>query len=412
MPAARARDDASAGVHSGAGDFRRSFGEELRQVLDVGTWHTGRDLTQEYDRIEREVKESVEAERDYQRRTRTEVFPKLFDPATAPPGGGVYAANPDILRLIHRGLLLNGGVEACDGTVKVHDALPLTIYQVGVSLVSYRGDQGTWHQRLFRRDLRQQGANPIDDVLQVLERRAQRSALNHATPSDQLGELGRKTVMDYAERAILLKRSNAVWRMGHGNPITYELLTGAGILELMVAGTNVVRELIERQPKFVFVASEPRELALLTIGNALPPMHYAIVQTLADQLRGWFHQRRFAADVGPELTWDGERIAAAAWIPRFIDRVASRVVVGVFRASPVAPAHLFYAHADHAHSAAHVALADSLFEEHRGFPLLIRLADHVCTAVFGGSLDYLTQTAYASAGVPWRYTTERTTRDP
>jgi hypothetical protein len=112
------------------------------------------------------------------------------------------------------------------------------------------------------------------------------------------------------------------------------------------------------------------------------------------------------------LNWDGELIPAGSWIPEFLRRVASQVVIGVFRTSSVAPAHLFYAHQNHAHAAAHIAMADSLFEEHRGFPLLIRLADHVCTAIFGGSLDYLTQTAYASAGVPWRYMTERTTRDP
>ena len=393
-------------------DFRQSFGEDLRDVLDIGTWRTGRDLTQEFPRIEREVKESIECERQLQARTRTEIFPKLFDPATSPINGGVYKANRDILSMVHRGLLLNGGVEACDGTVKVHDTLPLTIFQVGVSLVSYLGDQGTWHQRLYRRDLRQGGGNPIDEVLEVLARRSQRAALNHSTDSDLLGVFGRKTVMDYAERAILLRQSQAVWRMGHGNPITYELLTGGGILELMVAGTTVMRQLVEEKPKFVFVASEPRELALLTIGQALPPLHYAIVQTLADQTRSWFHQRRFAVDAGPELNWDGELIPAAEWIPRFLDRVASKVIVGVFRASPVSPAHLFYAHADHAHFAAHVALADSLFEEHRGFPLLLRLADHVCTAVFGGSLDYLTQAAYARAGEPWRYSTERTTRNP
>ena len=52
--------------------------------------------------------------------------------------------------------------------------------------------------------------------------------------------------MYYAERAVLLRHSKAVWRMGHGNPITYELLTGAGILELMVAATRMLRELIER----------------------------------------------------------------------------------------------------------------------------------------------------------------------
>ena len=88
------------------------------------------------------------------------------------------------------------------------------------------------------------------------------------------------------------------------------------------------------------------------------------------------------------------------------------MVIGLYRATPVAPAHLFYAHADHVHTAAHIALADSMFEEHSGFPLLIRLADHVCTTVFGSSLKYLTETAYARASVPWRYTTERTTRDP
>jgi hypothetical protein len=392
--------------------FRERFGEAVGDVLDIRSWRTGRDLTQEYPRIQEEVRQAVACQTEHEHWVRAEVLPKLTYRAGAPPCAGVFEASRDALDLIHRGLLLNGGVEACDGTVKVHDTLPLTIYQVGVSLVSYQGDQGTWHQRLFHRDLRRQSGDRTEEFWQALEQRAQRSALNHDSGSDQFGALARKTVMDYAERAILLHKSGAVWRMGHGNPITYELLTGGGLLELMEAGTNVVRDLIERHQKFVFVASEPRELVLLSIGQALLPGHYAIVQTLEEQISGWFHQYRFKADAERELSWDGELIPPATWIPRFLRRVASQVVVGVYRASPVAPAQLFYAHVDHAHAAAHVAMADSLFEEHRGFPLLIRLADHVCTAVFGGSLDYLTQTAYASAGVPWRYTTERTTRDP
>src|SRR5205807_5953549 len=141
-------------------------------------------------------------EDEHQRRIRTDLFPRLFNPATAPPGGGVYDADRDVLRLIQGGLLFNGGVEACDGTVHVHDTLPLTVYQIGVSLVSYRGDRGTWQHRLFRRDLRQRGGDPVDEALEVLERRSQRAALNHATPGDHLGELARKAVMDYAERAI------------------------------------------------------------------------------------------------------------------------------------------------------------------------------------------------------------------
>jgi hypothetical protein len=391
-------------------DFRESFNEDLRAVLDLGTWRTGGDLAQEYPRIEREVRTALAEEDDLQRRTRAEVLPKLFDPVAGPAGAGAFAANWDVLRLIHRGLLFTGGVEACDATVHVHDTLPLTIYQVGVGLVSYRGDRGTWHQRLFRRDLRQRGGDPVEEALRTLERRAQRSALNHVTPSDRLGDLAHNTVMQYAERAVLLRCSEAVWRMGHGNPITYELLTGADFLELMVAGTTVLRELIEGHRKFVFVASEPRERLLLTVGQALPPLHYAIVCTLEDRLRDWFHQRRFTLEAADGLTWDGAPLAPAEWIPRFLERVASQVVVGVYRATRTAPAQMFYAHADHAHEAAHIVLADSMFQEQRGFPLLIDLAHHLCAAVFGGSLRYLTETAYAAAGEPWRYFSERTTR--
>src|SRR5207248_2872508 len=103
-------------------------------------------------------------------------------------------AGPEVIQAVYRGLLFRGGIEACDGTVQVHDTLPLTIYQVGVSLVSYQGDQGTWHQRLFRRDLRQQLGDPVEELTQLLERRSQRAALNHATPGDRLGELARKAI--------------------------------------------------------------------------------------------------------------------------------------------------------------------------------------------------------------------------
>lgn len=180
-----------------AANFQEGFGEDLAQLLDVSTWRLGSDLAQEYPRIEREVREAIAQEDEYHRCIRSEVFPKLIDPASA-PGCGVFAANMDILRLIHRGLLFNGGVEACDGTVQVHSTLPLTIYQVGVSLVSYAGDQGTWQQRLFRRDLRQRGPVDLNQVLELLRRRDQRAALNHGTPSDKFGELARKAVMDTA----------------------------------------------------------------------------------------------------------------------------------------------------------------------------------------------------------------------
>jgi hypothetical protein len=402
--------DRDVGIEVTSKEFRAQFGEDLHQALDLDTWRSGRDLSQEYTRIESEVREAIREESRVQRRIREEVLPRLAFRPEAPKNAGTHRAAVGTIARIHRGLLFNGGVEACDGTQHVHDTLPLTIYQIGVSLVSYRGDQGTWCQRLFRRDLRQCAGDPVEDIVSVLERRTRRSALNHASPDDAPGQLVQNTIMQYAERLILLRRSTATWRMGHGNPITYELLTGAGNLELMVVATTLLRDIVERHQKFVFVASEPRDRMLLTIGQALRPMEYAIVETLKDWLGGWLHQERFKVDNSVMLDWDGEAIAPYKWIRRFIDRVASQIVVGLYRATRYAPAQLFYAHVDHADLAAHIVLADSVLQEHRGFPLLIDLADHVCRSVFGGTLQRLTETAYAAAGEPWRYFSERTTR--
>jgi hypothetical protein len=83
----------------------------------------------------------------------------------------------------------------------------------------------------------------------------------------------------------------------------------------------------------------------------------------------------------------------------------------MYRASSLAPAQMFYAHADHAHEAALIVLADSVLQEHRGFPMLIDLADGVCRATFGGEVfDVSARVAYAQAGEPFRYASERSTR--
>jgi hypothetical protein len=179
----------------------------------------------------------------------------------------------------------------------------------------------------------------------------------------------------------------------------------------MVEGTKIVRRLVEEHQRFVFVASEPSERLLLSIGHPLRPLEYAIVDTLRERIErivsGGHYRQRLTVDA----RWDGVELTGEQWIRRFRDVVAPQVVVGVYRASGVAPAQVFYAHVDHAHLAAHIAIADSLLQEHRGFPMLIDLADRVCGSVFGG--DNLTGPVglgYAEAGAPFREFSERVTR--
>jgi hypothetical protein len=393
----------------GAEEFRESFGEDLNQTLDLGTWRSQVNLADEYARIEAEVRQAVETETAYQRHIRRTIFPRLQWGTV--PGSGLYEIPVKDIEEVHRGLLFNGGVEACDGTCDAHDTLPLTIHQIGVSLVSYAGDRGSWHQRLFRRDLRFNRGDPAEDVLELLERRGRRSAVNHADHRDTFSELFQRALMSYAERAILLRHSKAVWRMGHGSPAPLELLNGGGLVELMVQATRVIRELVEQHQKFVFVASEPRERALMTIGQALHPLEYAIVQTLQDRIANMVDMVSLVDPGGADLRWDGERLTPQGWLTRFRDEVASQVVVGVYRASPVAPPQVFYAHADHADVAARIAVADSVLQQERGFPLLIVLADTLCSSVYGGGrLNDLTAAAYAASGAAWRYLSERATR--
>lgn len=394
-----------------AEDFEAGFGEDIHRTLDVDTWSTGEDLGAVYTRIQAEVREAVEKEADYRTIIRQEVFPRIPGFPGAPKGAGVYPADQCVLERVHQGILFNGGVEAADGTQQSHDTIPLTIFQVGVSLVSYRGDQGIWSQRLFRRDLRVASRNPTEELFDLLERREQRSGLNQASRRDTLSDLARRGIMAHAERAILLHRSDARWRMGHGNPAAYELITGSGNLDLMIEATKVLRALIEGHQKFVFVASEPSDRVLLTIGEALRPLEYAIVGNLRDAIYRTVQNGHYRMRVTSDTTWDGRKLTPEEWIKRFRDEVTSKVVIGVYRATRLAPPQVFYAHEDHADVAAHVILADSILQEHRGFPLLIDLADNVCRGVFGGdTLRGPVSTAYAEAGAPFRYLSERQTR--
>jgi hypothetical protein len=219
---------------------------------------------------------------------------------------------------------------------------------------------------------------------------------------DHLGELVQKALLDYAERAILLRRSRAAWRLGHGNPVTYEILTGGGNLDLMVEATRVLRELVEVQQRFVFVAGEPREALFRTIGQALRPMEYAILGTLDERLESWLHQERFKIGISTRLNWDNDLITPAEWIPRVIERVASKIVVGLFRPTILAPAQAFYAHVDHSDVAGHIALADSMLKE-QGTSMLLEMAHGVCHSVFGDSLEALAEAAYVAAGAYNRF---------
>ncbi len=383
-------------------EFEAAFGEAIERTLSIDTWKEGEDLAAMYQSLDREIATAVEQEGRIRERVRERLFPYVFTRPTAPPNAGCYAVDISTIERIHRGLLFNGGVEACDGTGLMHDTLPVTIAQIGVSLVSYQGNQGTWVHRLFRRDLRIGGFDPIDEVMALLERRRKRESTDAKSTRDELGKFTQEGFMAYAERAILLHKSQALWRMGHGHPVPYVLLTGGGLvidgdMPLLRKSMEMWRELLIKHKRWVFVTSAPADRVLLTLGDALRPLEFAIVDTPLQVMRDIAGSHR-----SKKLTRE---------TLEFVEELGPQIVIGLYRASAYAPAHLFYAHRDYAHLAASIVMADSILQEQRSFPLLIDLADTVCRTTFGpATFHTLIQQAYAEAGEPFRYLGERETR--
>jgi hypothetical protein len=385
-------------------EFSSEFGLDLVDTLNVGSWQQGADLDGLNRRLASEVATAVEQEREAVAYVREAVFPRLKKQLDAPAHAGVYQAQPEDINRALRNSLFNGCVEACDGTVSEHDTLVLTVTQLGVCLVSYQGEQLSLSQRLFRRDLRiDQTRDPQARVRELLQRRMGRSAVGVADPHDTLSELARRGIMGYAERAVLLEQSTAPWRLGHGTLAPYELLTGGGLvtrgrMPLLDATAAMLRALVLEHQQFIFVPSTISDRWLITVGDALRPLEYAIVET---------GERRMAAVV------ESGHYAGTYkdFAQTLVHDVGPNIVVGVFRAARGAPPQVFFAHPEHVHEAAVIAMADSVLQEHRGFPMLIDIAHHVVNATMGHDVFNATvRAAYVDAGEPFRFAPERATR--
>jgi hypothetical protein len=158
---------------------------------------------------------------------------------------------------------------------------------------------------------------------------------------------------------------------------------------------------VECHQRFVFVDRVGRNRVLLCVGAGLRPLEFAIVSTLGDLLEPFFENFWPNARADVDQHWDGEFLTPNEWVQRFRDRIASQVVVGVYRATLLGPPCIFYAHTAHARLAAQLAIADSTFQEHRGFPMLLDMAGQLCRSVYGGgSLAQLADAIYHSRAFP------------
>jgi hypothetical protein len=196
----------------------------------------------------------------------------------------------------------------------------------------------------------------------------------------------RRAFQSAAERKSLLEKGGSGWRMGYGVPTPYELLTGSGSPGLVDAVLPVLENLFLDERQWVFIPDSLSSQAFTLIAAALEPGQLAIIQNAKPTLNAIVESGHYDS-------------ASRKKVKKFVDRAGEAIVIGGFRATPFAPAQLFFAHAEHALHAGLVAMADAEFQPHRGFPLLLELARLSCSAALGvEAFQGMVESAYASAG--------------
>lgn len=381
------------------GDYEAITGEKLGATLDIATWKTGVQAIQAFERLEQEMEQAEQLSSDLRNSIRENIFPHIKSPG-APSCAGVYRATLADVKEAQKNVLFNGLVEACDANSHVFHTLSLQIIQIAVATTSYYGREEMWAHRIFRRDIPLKGGQSVlDETLEILRRRS--GSLENSGGRRKVTDMMRRGVMTYMERVVLADKAQAPWRVGHGNPLAYELLSGAGVVELIQKSVPVLDRLILQHKRFLFIPSTTKKEHFLTIGDALRPLEYAIIDDASDDLQS-------ILDGNYRGEW---KTVADEELRPFCKEAGPAVVSGVYRASTMAPARMFYAHRDFAHEAAQIALADSVLQEHRGFPMLIDMADGICGTYFGAeTLNRPSVTALSNTGQPYRYLDERATR--
>jgi hypothetical protein len=367
-------------------DFKRAYGEDFSNAIDIDTWRIGENLAELYPIIESELIKAKQDEIKTHNAFRDKIFPRIKELAHVPHAGlHDEVKSEEIIEKVHRGFLFNGAVTACGSVSAVYDSVPISITQIGICLVNYQGQHGSYSHRLFRRDLRFKGDDPIKEAIDLIEKRRGDDFIEDS--KSRLSTLAIRGIKAFAERAILLEKSNSNWLLGSGSPTPYELMTGfwASRKEMKDQSIELMRKMILEHKRFVYVQGSERSPELWTFGNALKPFEYLVIDTLQDKLT-------HMVSVG------GTRGEFRESYEKFANEVGPKIAVGVYRVSRYSPPKIFYSHIDHIQTAAFIAMADSALQMHLGSPMLLDLADNICKTAFGKS-DFIAsiEQAYAKA---------------
>jgi hypothetical protein len=279
----------------------------------------------------------------------------------------------EILR-IARDNFKNGVVSAADGTVSPVPLLAGSKIQVGVVIVSNRGDIVDLVTRVFETELTSGAKNAREYFTNLRKARAISTLLS-------------RSIMLFGERK-LLSEHRSDWRLIHGELIPHELRTGAGKPAKNLPPTfELIHKYIESK-NFIAVSEASEDIDILNAAILLQPGEYIEIRSLEDTLLTFLEGDKEIGQARANFVADDER--------RFREFIASagpKVAVVLVKAG-MKP-FLIECHTDKIEEAVAMFLTDALWVKGlpidgsgftvRGFPFHLDLADQVAGTLFKSS---------------------------
>lgn len=271
-------------------------------------------------------------------------------------------------------LLGEGTVAAADGTLSPVPLLGGSKIQIGVIIVSNKGDIVNLVTKIFETELVEEAKDATEFFSNLRKAR-------------KISNLLARAIMLFGERSELIKQK-ADWRMIHGELIPHELRTGAGRPAQNLSPTfDLINKYIDSE-KFIAVSEGSDDIDILNAAILLEPGEYIVIRSLTDTLTYFLE--------GDEKTGQQKANFAKADENRFREFIKSagpQVAIVLVKAGT--KPFLLECHANRIEEAVSLFLADSLwtrgfelFGENctvRGFPFHIDLADQVARTLLKGS---------------------------
>ena len=268
----------------------------------------------------------------------------------------------------------NGTISAADGTVAPVPLLAGSKIQVGVVIVSNRGDIVDLVTRVFETELTSEAKTAREYFINLRKARS-------------ISNLISRSIMLFGERKLLLEQKSD-WRFIHGELIPHELRTGAGKPEKNLPPTfELIHKYIESK-NFIAVSEASDDIDILNAAILLQSGEYIVIRSLSDTLITFLE-----GDV--EIGQSRANFIAAdeKRFREFITSAGPQVAVVLVKAG-MKP-FLIECHVDKVEEAAAMFLTDALWVKGlpvdgsgftiRGFPFHIDLADQVAGTLFKSS---------------------------